>query len=119
MSALISDAVYLENYEPIRRSVARRLGSRDAGIIEDAVQETFCRAVREELTFDGRRPLLPWLRAIAMNVCEDVRSPNHTVVEQDELTNRPDVHADTERIACGRMEADNIRRVLSCLTPRH
>jgi len=36
---------------------------------EDATQDTFLRAFRALDTFDENRPLVPWLKRIAINVC--------------------------------------------------
>jgi len=36
---------------------------------EDAAQDTFLRAFRALDTFDEKRPLVPWLKRIAINVC--------------------------------------------------
>ena len=36
---------------------------------EDAAQDTFLRAFRALDTFDENRPLVPWLKRIAINVC--------------------------------------------------
>jgi RNA polymerase sigma-70 factor, ECF subfamily len=45
----------------------RLLGNRQDA--EDAAQETFIRAYRAFATFDAARPLAPWLKKIAANVC--------------------------------------------------
>lgn len=48
----------------------RRLHDRHAA--EDAVQETFLRAYRSFGRIDADRPVWPWLRTIATNVCVDM-----------------------------------------------
>ncbi len=51
---------------------------------EDAVQETFLRAVRRAETFEGRAALRTWLHRIATNVCLDMlRTRKHRLRPMD------------------------------------
>jgi RNA polymerase sigma-70 factor (ECF subfamily) len=61
-------AVLLERYQGVVLSLCLRMLShrQDA---EDVLQETFVRALRSVASFDGSRPLRPWLLGIAANRC--------------------------------------------------
>lgn len=54
----------------LQRLAARML--RDPSAIEDAVQETLCKAWRVLPGFEPTRPLKPWLLRICRNCCLDV-----------------------------------------------
>jgi RNA polymerase sigma-70 factor (ECF subfamily) len=58
-----------EHRAALTRYCQWKLGSPDA---EDAVQETFLRALHAVHQFEGRGPLQAWLYRIATNVCIDV-----------------------------------------------
>src|SRR5262245_41299208 len=58
-----------EHRTALTRYCQSRLGSPDA---EDAVQETFVRAILAVQQFEGRGTLQAWLYRIATNVCIDV-----------------------------------------------
>lgn len=63
----------LERYQAVVLSLCMRmLGHRHDA--EDVVQETFIRALRSVGSFDGRRPLRPWLLGIAANRCRTALS---------------------------------------------
>ncbi|MEM6675132.1 MAG: RNA polymerase sigma factor [Planctomycetota bacterium] len=56
----------LERHVPsLRRFIARRV---PPGSVDDVVQETLLRALERASTFDGERPLAPWLYALARSV---------------------------------------------------
>jgi RNA polymerase sigma-70 factor, ECF subfamily len=63
----------LEAYRPIlRRCCSSRL-YKDPVDVDDAVQETFVKAIRSRKTYNPSRASLErWLKAIANNVCNDL-----------------------------------------------
>lgn len=61
----------VQRHQPVVYNVAFRMFGNHADA-EDMTQETFLRAFRAFDTFDAERPLIPWLRRIAMNVCLNI-----------------------------------------------
>lgn len=60
-----------EHRAPLRVFIARRV--RDEHLVEDTLQETFCRLWRELRGLWGRPRLHAWLYAVARNVVVDMR----------------------------------------------
>lgn len=58
-------------YRPALYNIAKRMlrNSEDAN---DAVQETFIKALRSLPDFDSKRPIKPWLSRICSNCCVDI-----------------------------------------------
>ena len=81
---------------------------------EDAVQETFLRAIRNIRKFQGKAQLRTWLHRIAVNICLDVRRRHRPAVELATAAERPDQRC---------LEKDVIHRIrvekaLQSLPPR-
>jgi RNA polymerase sigma-70 factor (ECF subfamily) len=74
------DALYREYAPRVRALARRRLSGRH--VSEDVVQEVFLRAFRAEPPLDPDRPVWPWLRQIAVNVCTDVLRAPRTWAEE-------------------------------------
>ena len=87
---------------------------------EDAAQETFIRAFQFFDKFDAGRPLAPWLKRIAVNVCinriEAVKSASSL---DDESAPAPDPNPDPEALTVNRARDERIRTELSQLPPRY
>ena len=68
----------------------------DAAEAEDATQETFIRAYRSLKSFDPQRPLVPWLKRIAVNLCLDrLRRPAALSLAEDVLASNPGPESQT------------------------
>jgi RNA polymerase sigma-70 factor, ECF subfamily len=113
------DRYYSAHYLAVLRHCVRQLG--DAHDAEDATQETFRRAVQQNIG-DVEDPL-PWLLTVARNVCVDEirrrRSGRHALERtfaQGVETERgsDDAHGDPEPMVVGRMFVDEL---LGRLTP--
>ncbi len=63
------EKIYLEQREKIFRVCAVIL--RDNGLAEDAMQETFYKALRRYGRFRGKSNVRTWLTSIAVNECRD------------------------------------------------
>jgi RNA polymerase sigma factor (sigma-70 family) len=97
----------------------RRL--RDASLAEDAVQDTFLRAYSSFDRFDEKRPLLPWLHAIAARRCVDVarRSAKTTVAADVDDGSMADAEPDpTLARVIAAEERRRLTRALEQLVPR-
>jgi RNA polymerase sigma-70 factor, ECF subfamily len=95
----------------------RMLGNtRDA---EDAAQDTFLRAYRFFDRYDPGRPLGPWLRKMAANLCLNRIEAAHPAAEFDEeATAAPDPHPGPEAQLLIRDRERLIRAALLKLPPR-
>ena len=87
---------------------------------EDATQETFIRAFQFFDRFDADRPLAPWLKRIAVNVCinrlEAVKPASSLDEEADPA---PDPGPGPEALTVNRARDERIRTELSQLPPRY
>ena len=87
---------------------------------EDATQETFIRAYQFFDKFDSDRPLVPWLKRIAVNVClnrlETIKPASSL---DDELVPAPDPSPGPEALTVNRARDERIRNELSQLPPRY
>lgn len=95
----------------------RMLGNvRDA---EDAAQDAFIRAFQFFDRFDAERPLAPWLKRIAVNVCLNKlagRKPASSL--DDNLPPPKDPHPGPEAQTINHQQAENIRQEILRL-PSH
>lgn len=87
---------------------------------EDAAQETFIRAYQFFEGFDINRPLAPWLKRIAVNVCLNrLEGYKPASSLDDELAPAPDPDPSPEAQAVDRDRSERIRSELSRLPPRY
>ena len=96
----------------------RMLGNaRDA---EDAVQDAFIRAYQFFDRFDPARPLAPWLKRIAVNVCLnrlDVAKPASSL--NDDLSPPKDPHPSPEAQTIAHQHGERIRTAILELPPNY
>jgi RNA polymerase sigma-70 factor (ECF subfamily) len=83
---------------------------------EDAVQETFLRALHGLARFRGEAAFRSWLFRIAINVCLRWKAGRHPTELWDEERASGSSFASPEGIALGRLQ---VMEALSCLAPRH
>ena len=87
---------------------------------EDAAQETFVRAWRFLHKFDATRPLAPWLKRIAVNVCLNRLETNRPLLPlDDDLPQPPDPNPGPEAVTAKRDLEQRIRAELTHLPPRY
>jgi RNA polymerase sigma-70 factor (ECF subfamily) len=96
----------------------RMLGNvRDA---EDAVQDSFLRAYQFFDKFDPDRPLAPWLKRIALNVCFNRLQANRPASSLEENVPPPkDPHPGPEALTAAREREACIRAEILRLSPRY
>ncbi|NOY97705.1 MAG: sigma-70 family RNA polymerase sigma factor [Chloroflexi bacterium] len=96
----------------------RMLGNRrDA---EDAAQETFIRAYRSFSTYDTGRPLRPWLKRIAVNVCLNHIGRSRPLLSLDDgLPPPPEPSPGPEAQTVNRERDARIRDEILSLPPRY
>ena len=63
------EVIVRRNKQPLFRLIRRYLGNSDDAY--DVLQDTFVAAWTAVGRFDSSRPLMPWLRTIALNKCRD------------------------------------------------
>lgn len=104
----------LTAYEaPLFRICMGILGSREDA--EDAVQETFLRALRALRRFRGESGVRTWLHRIAVNVCLEWKRSRRQVVALDEVAEARDTHPGPDDVA---IQQARVFEALTSLTPR-
>jgi RNA polymerase sigma-70 factor, ECF subfamily len=99
-------------------NVAYRLHG-NAQDAEDATQETFIRAYRFLAGFDPQRPILPWLKRIAVNVClQRLEKMPYEQILDEETVISIDLAVGPERQVEYHSLQDRIRLELMRLPPR-
>jgi RNA polymerase sigma-70 factor (ECF subfamily) len=84
---------------------------------QDAVQETYLRALRALPRFRGDSHFRTWLFRIAINVCLKWKATHHPTEPWDEeWSHTPAAVASPEAVALRHLR---VMEALSCLTPRH
>ena len=87
---------------------------------EDTTQEAFIRAYQFFDRFDADRPLAPWLKQIAANVCLNRLEGQKSVsLLDDELAPAPDPNPGPEALTVLRNRDERIRDELLHLPPRY
>lgn len=87
---------------------------------EDATQDAFVRAYQFFDRFDTGRPLAPWLKRIAVNVCLNRLGARKPVASLDDNLPPPaDPHPGPEAQVAAREHADRIRAAIVRLPPRY
>ena len=87
---------------------------------EDAAQDAFIRAYQFFDRFDPDRPLAPWLKRIALNVCLNRLSANRPASSLDDiLPPLKDHHPGPETQTVIRQQQDRIRAEILHLPPRY
>jgi RNA polymerase sigma-70 factor, ECF subfamily len=97
----------------LHRYCARMMGSTLDG--EDVVQDALFQAYRRLDTFDGARPLAPWLFRIAHNRCIDVLRQRGVREEAEDAAAAPDVAAPHD--AVGPDVGRALERLVTALPP--
>ena len=87
---------------------------------EDATQEAFIRAYQFFDMFDADRPLVPWLKQIAVNVCLNrLEGQKSASLLDDEVAPAPDPNPGPETLTVLRNRDERIRDELLHLPPRY
>jgi RNA polymerase sigma-70 factor (ECF subfamily) len=87
---------------------------------EDATQEAFIRAYQFFEAFDSERPLVPWLKRIAVNVCLNYLEGQKSVSPlDDELAPAPDPNPGPEALTVNHNRDERIRIELHRLPARY
>lgn len=109
----------VRRYQQAVFSAAYHIAS-DVRDAEDATQEAFIRAYRFFGKFDPDRPLEPWLKRIAVNVCLNrLERQGSTSLLDEELSPAPDPNPGPEAQSVGRDRDERIRAELIRLPPRY
>lgn len=86
------EALHREFYARLVRVCTQQL--RDSSLAEDVAQDTILRALRFWGSYDAQRPTWPWLKTIALHLCQDARrARSHEVC----LESMPDCAEATDR----------------------
>ena len=113
--------LYQEHFDRVFRYIAYLTGDTQAA--EDLVQETFARAFVSLPAFEGRAPLIGWLRGIAVNIVRKhwrSRSRGDRAMDRLEQMSRDDVtgpDADPEGGHLRQRRAEVLLVVLESLPP--
>ena len=113
--------LYQEHFDRVFRYIAYLTGDTQAA--EDFVQETFARAFVSLPAFEGRAPLIGWLRGIAVNIVRRhwrSRSRGDRAMDRLEQMSRDDVtgpDADPEGGHLRQRRAEVLLAVLESLPP--
>jgi RNA polymerase sigma-70 factor, ECF subfamily len=83
---------------------------------EDAVQETFLRALRALRDFRGEAAFRTWLYRIAVNICLEWKRSRRPAEPWEEQRSPTPESGSPEAIALGRLQ---MREALAALMPRH
>lgn len=87
---------------------------------EDAAQDAFIRAHKFFDRFDVERPLAPWLKRIAVNVCLNrINADNPASSLDDNLPPPKDPHPGPEPQTVARLRQERIRGEIVRLPPRY
>jgi RNA polymerase sigma-70 factor (ECF subfamily) len=98
----------------------RLLGNRPDA--QDAAQETFIRAYRALASFDPSRPLGPWLKRIAVNVCLNRLEADRTAplaLDDDDESIGPHPGPGPEELTLARESNERVRAEILRLPPRY
>ncbi|HET6793122.1 MAG TPA: RNA polymerase sigma factor [Acidimicrobiales bacterium] len=107
--------LYRLHHDRLLRFCTYRLGDRHEA--QDVVQEVFARAWNKLPTFVGGRPLYPWLRVIAANLCTDIHRRRSRTDPVAEVVTAP-VDGGQERLI-DEVDAALVRQAMGRLKPRH
>jgi RNA polymerase sigma-70 factor (ECF subfamily) len=113
-----------QRYRPMVRSICGRL-LQDPEDIQEAVQETFLRALGALPRFNGSYQLGAWIARIARNVCLDqIRARNRLdgrtrQVENLEESSQPDWSGDPQEVLLRSVESRRVFDVLAALPRRY
>jgi len=95
----------------------RLLGNRQDA--EDAAQETFLRAYQFFGRFNADRPLAPWLKRIAVNVCLNRLESLRPELSLDQVPLRPEPAPGPEEYTLAREVGERLRAEIARLPPRY
>jgi RNA polymerase sigma-70 factor (ECF subfamily) len=116
------DAAFSDLYRalaPRLRMFLLRLCGRSQ-LADDMLQETFLRIHRARGSFSDDSSPLPWVYAIARNVCVDHARKGVNRVSSDGVRDsQPSLEAEPDRVAAAREELAQVRTTLAKLPPHH
>jgi len=90
------EALHRDFYTRLVRVCAQQL--RDRTLAEDVAQDTILRALRFWSSYDAERPTWPWLKRIALHLCNDAQRARSHEVCLDSLPDRAETTDRTERL---------------------
>ena len=110
-------SLYVQHRDAILATCIHRL--RDRVLAEDAMQDVFVRAFASLHGFDLERPLLPWLQAIAVRRCIDLkRRARRVSLGVDEAVLDDPEHDPTLRAVLASEERARLEDALRHIAPR-
>jgi len=99
----------VQHHAPLFGYCRRRLGTDSEA--EDALQETFMRALRYFSSYDPTRDAAKWLFGIAHNVCVEMARSRKKLVISDDLPDPADLSNPTEAALERLAQEENLERV--------